>query len=135
MALKITLKPGERIIIGGAVIKNGSSSTNLLVENPVPILRQRDILTREEADTPCKRIYLVVQLMYIDGTNLAAHHKIYWSLVKDLLKAAPSTLPFIDRISDLILGAKYYQALKMARKLIEYEEEVVRHARRSAGNL
>jgi flagellar protein FlbT len=135
MALKITLKPGERIIIGGAVIKNGSSSTNLLVENPVPILRQRDILNREEADTPCKRIYLVVQLMYIDGTNLAAHHKIYWSLVKDLLKAAPSTLPFIDRISDLILGAKYYQALKMARKLIEYEEEVVRHARRSAGNL
>ena len=135
MALKITLKPGERIIIGGAVIKNGSSSTNLLVENPVPILRQRDILTREEADTPCKRIYLVVQLMYVDGTNLAAHHKIYWSLVKDLLKAAPSTLPFIDRISDLILGAKYYQALKMARKLIEYEEEVVRHARRSAGNL
>jgi flagellar protein FlbT len=135
MALKITLKPGERIIVGGAVIKNGSSSTNLLVENPVPILRQRDILTREEADTPCKRIYLVVQLMYVDGTNLAAHHKIYWSLVKDLLKAAPSTLPFIDRISDLILGAKYYQALKMARKLIEYEEEVVRHARRSAGNL
>jgi len=135
MALKITLKPGERIIVGGAVIKNGSSSTNLLVENPVPILRQRDILTREEADTPCKRIYLVVQLMYVDGTNLAAHHKIYWSLGKDLLKAAPSTLPFIDRISDLILGAKYYQALKMARKLIEYEEEVVRHARRSAGNL
>jgi flagellar protein FlbT len=135
MALKITLKPGERILVGGAVIKNGSSSTNLLVENPVPILRQRDILTREEADTPCKRIYLVVQLMYVDGTNLATHHKIYWSLVKDLLKAAPSTLPFIDRISDLILGAKYYQALKMARKLIEYEEEVVRHARRSAGNL
>lgn len=135
MALKITLKPGERIIVGGAVIKNGSSSTNLLVENPVPILRQRDILIQEEADTPCRRIYLVVQLMYIDGTNLAAHHKIYWSLVKDLLKAAPSTLPFIDRISDLILGAKYYQALKMARKLIEYEEEVVRHARRSAGNL
>jgi flagellar protein FlbT len=135
MALKINLKPGERILVGGAVIKNGSSSTDLLVENPVPILRQRDILTREEADTPCKRIYLVVQLMYVDGTNLAAHHKIYWSLVKDLLKAAPSTLPFIDRISDLILGAKYYQALKMARKLIEYEEEVVRHARRSAGNL
>jgi flagellar protein FlbT len=135
MALKITLKPGERILVGGAVIKNGSSSTNLLVENPVPILRQRDVLTRQEADTPCKRIYLVVQLMYVDGTNLAAHHKIYWSLVKDLLKAAPSTLPFIDRISDLILGTKYYQALKMARKLIEYEEEVVRHARRSAGNL
>lgn len=135
MALKINLKPGERIIVGGAVIQNGSSATHLLVENPVPILRQKDILTHEQADTPCKRIYLVVQLMYIDGVNLAAHHKTYWSLVKDLLKAAPSTLPLIDRIGDLVLGAKYYPALKMARKLIEYEQEVVRHARRSTGSL
>ena len=135
MALKITLKPGERILVGGAVIQNGSSSTQMYVENSVPILRQKDILTHEQANTPCKRIYLVVQLMYIDGANLAAHHKTYWSLVKDLLKAAPSTLSFIDRISDLVLGAKYYQALKLAKKLIDYEEETVKHARRATGNL
>ena len=135
MALKVTLKPGERVIIGGAVITNVASTVNLSSENPVPVLRQKDIISKEQADTPCKRIYLVIQLMYVDGANLSTHHNTYWSLVKDVLKAAPSTLPIIDRMNDLILGNKYYQALKAAKKLIEYEEEVVRHVRNATGNL
>ncbi len=135
MALKITLKPGERVIIGGAVITNAASTANLVIENPVPLLRQKDIISEEQADTPCKRVYLVIQLMYVDGANLSTHHNTYWSLVKDVLKAAPSTLPIIDRMNDFILRNKYYQALKVAKKLIEYEEEVVRHARHAIGNL
>jgi len=129
MALKITLKPNERIIIDGAVITNGRVSAQLIVENNVPILRQKDILTEATADTPCRRIYLVIQLMYVDEENLSAYHKTYWSLVKDLIKAAPSTLPYIDRISDLILNSRYYQALKVTRKLIAYEEEALKHVR------
>jgi flagellar protein FlbT len=128
MALKIVLKPGERIIISGAVITNGKTTAQLLVENHVPILRQKDIMGENEATTPCRRIYLVIQLMYIDPGNLAMHHHTYWNLVKDVLKAAPSTLPLIDRISDHILNNRHYQALKLARKLIEYEEEAVAHA-------
>jgi flagellar biosynthesis repressor protein FlbT len=135
MALKITLKPGERVILGGAVITNGKNTTSFLVENNVPILRQKDILTESQANTPCRRIYLVVQLMYIDPANLAWHHNNYWALVKGVVKAAPSTLPLIDRMSDLILNSQYYQALKVAKKLMEYEEEAVKHVRRSTGNI
>jgi flagellar protein FlbT len=135
MALKIVLKPGERIIIGGAVLTNGKTTAQFLVENQVPILRQKDIMGKNEATTPCRRIYLVIQLMYIDAGNLAAHHHTYWNLVKEAIKAAPSTLPLIDRISDHILNNRYYQALKWARKLIEYEEETVANARRANRNL
>ncbi|MCP4374071.1 MAG: flagellar protein FlbT, partial [Deltaproteobacteria bacterium] len=42
MALKITLKPNERMIIDGAVITNGSTVTDFIIENKVPILRQSD---------------------------------------------------------------------------------------------
>ena len=45
MGLKITLKPGERMIIGGAVITNGGQKSNFIVENKVPILRDKDILS------------------------------------------------------------------------------------------
>jgi flagellar protein FlbT len=128
MALKIVLKPGERIIISGGVITNGKATAQLLVENHVPILRQKDIMGQNEATTPCRRIYLVIQLMYIDAGNLATYQHTYWNLVKDVLKAAPSTLPLIDRISDHILNNRHYQALKLAKKLIEYEEEAVAHA-------
>ena len=85
MALKIVLKPGERIIVSGAVITNGKTAAQLLVENQVPILRQKDIMRGSEATTPCRQIYLVIQLMYIDAGNLAMHHHTYWNLVQDVL--------------------------------------------------
>jgi flagellar protein FlbT len=126
MALKITLKPGERMILGGAVLTNGSSaSCDLVIENKTPILRQKDILTEEKATSPCRRIYYAIQLMYIDETNLATYHKVYWDLVKVLVRAAPTTVVLIDSINEHILQRRYYQALKLTKKLIEYEQEAV----------
>ncbi|MCU0590653.1 MAG: flagellar biosynthesis repressor FlbT [Desulfobacterales bacterium] len=126
MALKITLKPGERMILGGAVLTNGSpASCDLLIENKTPILRQKDILSEEKATSPCRRIYYAIQLMYIDETQLADYHKMYWDLVKDLVQAAPSTVALIDSINEQILQRRYYQALKLTKKLIEYEQEAV----------
>ncbi|HMK49211.1 MAG TPA: flagellar biosynthesis repressor FlbT [Thermodesulfovibrionales bacterium] len=134
MALKITLKPKERVIIGGAVVTNGNGRTELVVENDVPILRDKDIMKDHEADTPCRRIYFVVQLMYIDEKNIIEHHGTYWKLVQDILRAAPSRLNLIDQISDSILNSRYYKALKLARKLIDYEQEVTNNVRNSGRN-
>jgi flagellar protein FlbT len=134
MALKITLKPCEKFILGGAVIANGDAKSTFVVENDVPILREKDIMTLASANTPCKRIYFAIQLMYVDGKNLPEHHKTFWELVKDVAKAAPSRKPILQAISERILDEQYYQALKLTKKLIEYEQEVidrVRNANRS----
>jgi flagellar biosynthesis repressor protein FlbT len=124
--LKISLKSGERVIIGGAVITNGKIKSQFFVENKIPILRQKDILSYKEADTPCRRIYFAIQLMYMDEGQLAEHHRTYWELVKDLITASPSVIGLIDQISEQILSNRYYQALKLAGKLIEYEQEVLK---------
>lgn len=125
MSLKITLKPNEKVIIGGAVIKNGASSSHLLIENNVPILRQADILSEHQATTPCRRIYLAIQLMYIDEKRSAEIHSIYWELVRELLDAAPSMKDLISQVSQAILNDRYYQALKLTKKLMAYEEELL----------
>jgi flagellar protein FlbT len=125
MALKITLKPHERMIIGKAVITNGGGKAEFIVENNVPILRQNDILSPEKANTPALRIYLAIQLMYVDEVRVAEHHKLYWQLVKDFIAAAPSSLHLITRINELILKEKYYEALKLAQQLIDLEQEVI----------
>jgi flagellar protein FlbT len=132
MALKITLKPHEKMIIGGAVITNGNYKCDLFIENKVPILRQKDIMTEKEANSPTHRIYLVIQLMYIDEQNLAQHHKTYWKLVQDFILAAPTVLPVVDQISNKILGGQYYQALKLVRNLIAYEKEVITRVQKCA---
>ena len=129
MALKISLKPGEKMIISGAVVTNGNAKSNLSIENMVTILREKDIMKEAEANTPCRRIYFVIQLMYIDEGNVVEYHKTYWDLVRDVVAAAPSTLDLIDPISRHILNGEYYKALKFTLKLTDYEEEVVKNAR------
>ncbi len=117
------------MIIGGAVVTNGNTkNTDLIIENNVPVLRQKDILNEKEATTHCSRIYFMIQLMYIDEENLTTHQPNYWKLVRELLEAAPRLTGHIDEINENILGGKYYQALKLASELVHYEQEVLTHA-------
>ena len=116
------------MIIDSAVISNGDSRCELYIENNVPLMRQKDIMSEKEANSPARRIYFAIQLMYIDEQNLSLHHKNYWELVREFIAAAPSVLPLIDQISDLLLKSQYYQALKLAKNLIDFEEEVVKRA-------
>lgn len=129
MGLKITLRPNERMILGGAVIENGPNKAELIVQNNVPILRQKNIISPDEADTPAKRIYLCVQLMYVDEEHIVKHHKLYWELVNDFISAVPRSLPLVDQLNENILQAKYYDALKTARNLINFEQEVFERAK------
>lgn len=124
MALKITLKPKEKMILGGAVITNGPAKCEFVVENKVSILRQNNIMSPEQAHSPARRIYLAIQLMYVDPAQLNTHHKLYWHLVKAFVDAAPSSLGLIDQINELILNEKYYDALKLTKQLIQFEQEV-----------
>lgn len=124
MALKVELKPGERFILGDSVITNDDQRTRLFIEGDAPILREKDILRLDDADTPCKKIYLMVQMMYL-SSDPTPHHDLYFSLVKDVLEAAPSTAPMIDDINNKILTGDMYKALKQTRKLIEYEQELM----------
>ena len=87
MALKVELKPGERFILGESVITNDKQRTRLYVEGNAPILREKDIIRPEDADTPCKKIYLIVQMMYLSA-NARDHHELYFELVRDLIAAS-----------------------------------------------
>ena len=131
MALKLTLRPHERMIIGGAVVKNGNKAADLFVENNVSILRARNILSEGEANSPCRQIYFIIQLMYIDTGDLQEYRNVYRGLIQEVIKAAPSTLNLIERINESVRSSQYYQALKVARKLIDYEEELLNYVHES----
>jgi flagellar protein FlbT len=124
MALKVELKPGERILIGDSVITNGPQRTRFLIEGKSPVLRERDIITPDQADTPAKRIYLAVLLMYT-ARDPRPHHQTYFALVREFLQAAPSATRYVETINNLILTGEVYKALKAARDLISYEQDLI----------
>ena len=129
MALKVELKPHERIIIGSCVITNTDQRARLLIDGEkIPILREKDILTPETADTPAKLIYLAVQLMYI-SPEPQVNHGTYFNLLRDIVTAAPSMWPIIEGININILSGELYLALKEAKKLVAYEKSLLDHAR------
>ena len=131
MPLKLSLRAHEKVLIGSAVIANGNSKADIVVLNTVPVLREKDIITEEEANTPARRIYFSVLNMYADPRNEANYHKIYFKLIRDFIDAVPNAkvLSIIADMSQRILEGNHYQALKECRKLMDYEAEVLNHVK------
>ena len=131
MGLKVELKAGERFILGDCIVTNGEQRTRLLIEGDAPLLREKDIMTAAQANTPAKRIYLAVQLMYT-ARDPRIHHDTYFILMRELVQAVPSAWPHIVAVGNHILAGEMYKALKSAKALIAYEKEILDHATRGA---
>lgn len=125
MALRLELKPHERLILGDAVVRNGPARAVLVVENRVPVLRASDILGPRAVRTPCERIYLALQLAYLDRPRAARHRATYRGLATEVVAAAPSCGRAIRRIDASLEAGRAYEALKHARALIRHERELI----------
>ncbi|MCB9994184.1 MAG: flagellar biosynthesis repressor FlbT [Hyphomicrobiaceae bacterium] len=127
MSLKVELKPGERLIIGNSLITNSDQRTRLFIDGDAPVLREKDILTPATADTPAKRVYLAIQLMYTSASD-HPDSAVFDELLGDFARAVPSSREIVDEINNWILTKNFYKALKSAQKLIAYEREILDHA-------
>jgi flagellar protein FlbT len=136
VALKIELKPNERVMLGDCVVTNGGQRTRLTIEGRVPILRETDIMSLSAADSPAKRIYLAVQFMYM-AKQPQDNYELYLRLSREMLKIAPDAQPIIQRINNQILTGDLYRALKATRKLVAYETDHpnMNHAATAAAKL
>ena len=84
-------------------------------------------MAEKDANSPCRRIYLVIQLMYIDRTNIKTYHHTYWELVRELVSAAPSILKWVDEIStEKFWPTVIIKPSRLTQKLIQYEKEVLK---------
>ena len=127
MPLKLTLKPDEKVLIGTAVLTNAGPKAEIIIQNTVPVLREKDIISEENADTLVKKIYFVILSMYVDSKNEQKFHDIYFKLVKELFNACPDQviLALVMEVSQKILEGNHYQALKACKKLLKFEAELL----------
>lgn len=125
MALKLSLKPDEKLVINGAVIANGERRSTLIVHNKASILREKDIMQENDVNTPAKRIYFPIMLMYMDG---GANNKYYDEFVLRMTEfmnviSTPSAVENCVKISRDVMDKNYYKALMNCKKLINFEQE------------
>jgi flagellar biosynthesis repressor protein FlbT len=129
MPLKLSLKPGEKFVLNGAVVQNGDRRAALILQNRASVLREKDIMQPEEAVTPARRIYFPVMMMYLDEGKASTYYDEFARRVTEFMGVVrqPEVLAECVDASRLVMAREYYKALMACRKLIEYEDEVLGH--------
>lgn len=123
MALKISLKPGEKIIVNGAVICNCERRASLLIQNRTAILREKDLMREEDADTVIKRIYFAVMSSCLDPENSAQYDELFTAHMMELMKTLRNAelLSLCAAISSDVMKRDYYPALVKCKRLLTTE--------------
>src|ERR1700740_1695038 len=118
--LKLELKPNERLLLGETMLMNcDQQRIHILIDGPVPIMREKDIMTSSQANSLAKRIYQALQFMYL--AKQPQDYELYRQLAGAMVQADPECKPYIERIDNQISSSDLYRALKEARELIAYE--------------
>jgi flagellar protein FlbT len=128
MALKINIKPGERIVVNGAVITIAEGGGALILQNHAVFLRSKDIMQQEEATTPARKIYFYLMLMYLDNEGQQAYYGTFMEYMNDLMKATT-----LRDVADSLMivfrhvqRGDFYKALKVCKALVDFETELLK---------
>jgi flagellar protein FlbT len=129
MPLKLSLRPGERFVVNGAVVQNGDRRGALILQNKASVLREKDIMQPDQASTPARRIYFPVMLMYL---NQAESEDVYGEFARRLAEFMgavrnPEVLAECVGVSRDVMAGEYYRALMRCRKIIAYEDDRLGH--------
>ncbi len=120
--LRITLRDQEKIIINGAVMR-AAGNASIVLENRATILRGKDIMAPDEADTPAKRLYFACMMAYLDSENRAQHQENILELYQPLMgifQTGQAHISMIE-IGKALQVSDFYRALTECRGLFEYE--------------
>jgi flagellar protein FlbT len=125
MPLKLSLKPGEKFVLNGAVVANGDKRTSLVLQNKACVLREKDIMQPEDADTPARRIYFPIMMMYLDGEDTELYYNDFALRMTEFMGAIRSreALSICVEISRDVMAGAYYRALMQCKKLFAFERE------------
>lgn len=124
--LRISLKPNEKLFINGAVIRvDRKVSIELL--NDVQFLLESHVLQAEEASTPLRQLYFIVQVMLMNPDDADSARTMFRKSLPLLLASfrdehVRATLKNIDR---LVGEDHVYEALKAIRSLYAAEQSII----------
>ncbi|MEL6112808.1 MAG: flagellar biosynthesis repressor FlbT [Pseudomonadota bacterium] len=129
MALKLSLKPGERFAINGAVLTNGDRRAVMIVENEARLLREGDILQPDDVRTPATHIYFPIMMMYLEPAKRDEFHTDFAARLTQFIDAVddPDVQNVCLRIGAHVANRDYYKGLTACRKLMTYEEKMLSH--------
>lgn len=117
MPLKFTLRPGEKVIVNGAVIGRGEEPGSFYLYNKANFLRGREVMKDGSADTVEKKLYLIIQLIYLFPENAPENLVKFETILAETMRHRAGDLEVLTEVARLVHSGDYYRALKATAKL------------------
>ncbi|ESQ90685.1 flagellar biosynthesis repressor FlbT [Asticcacaulis benevestitus] len=129
MPLKLSLKPGEKFVLNGAVVQNGDRRCSLVLQNKASVLREKDIMQESEVTSPARHVYFPVMMMYLDEAGADRYYDEFLRRMSEFMGVISNPLILAEcvTVSKSLMAHEYYKALMSCRRLIEYEDERLGH--------
>jgi flagellar protein FlbT len=125
MPLTINLKPREKLILNGVVIENSGPVAKILIHTNAALLREKDIIAEDKANTPARRIYFAIQCQYLFAGKADQFFGQIDRLLAEYRQAKPEAAGVVADIRRLLDEDQFYRALKSAKQLIQLEEGAI----------
>ncbi len=125
MALKLTLKPDERIIVNGCAMRNSGRRHVLTIESQADVIRGQDLLDPDGIATPVRRVYFLIQTAL---TRTDLREDLVIPIQKQLAVLATvfggSNVAQIFESANFVSIGDYYKALRALRPVMRHEADV-----------
>lgn len=129
--LHITLRPGERIYVNGAVLKV-DRKVSIEFLNDVTFLLEHHVLLPEDTRTPLRQLYFIVQTVLIDPANSSEAQAMFGKSFASLLEAFENEKirEGLAEVRELFDQGRAFEALKVLRPLFAIEDAILAEGRR-----
>lgn len=124
--LSLSLRAGERVFINGAVLRV-DRKVRIEILNDVRFLLENYVMQAEEATTPLKQLYFIVQNMIIEPDAEKSTLGIFQSYLSSTLEAFENKHIRVElvELGELVSKQKHFLALKTLRELFRLEEKIM----------
>ena len=131
--LVLKLGPKERVLINGAVIENGDRRSKMSIVTPdAHILRLRDAIHPQEANTPVKRVCYAAQLVLTGDARPQEARLPLLRHIEELSQVFTDSdsRATIAEATSALVNDRHYQCLKALRALLPREERLLAAAQK-----
>ena len=120
--MKIGLKAGERLFVNGAVLRV-ERKTNLELMNDAVFLLENHVLQPEDATTPLRQLYFVLQTMVMDPVAAPSVQGLFEMMMRSAKSVFSNAqiLEALKEVETLNAGSRWFDAMKMVRSLYPTE--------------
>lgn len=124
--LQISLKPGERIYVNGAVLKV-DRKVSLEFLNDVTFLLEHHVLQEEDTRTPLRQLYFIVQMVLIEPASSADARGMFYASHASLMASFENAKirAGLQDVRELFERGRPFDALKVLRSLFAVEDEIL----------